>query len=108
MQHVVPGRSGTLRNRRGRQNAFKHVSTAQMRQIVTFARNEVVRDADMMTAPQELLRQMRSDKSCAAGHQIRSHDRPSRLLIVELSNADASASGGTLLPIKAGSAFAQL
>ena len=44
----------------------------------------------VMAAPQQLFRQMRPDESRAARDQIRSHDLPPRLLILELSNADAT------------------
>ena len=44
-------------------------------EVVVLAGDEVVGDADAMTAPQQLLDQMRADETGAAGDEIRRHDQ---------------------------------
>ena len=53
--------------------AFEHFRVLQMSEVVTFARDEVIGDADTMSASQKFFGEMRSDEAGAAGDEIRSH-----------------------------------
>ena len=55
------------------QIAFDELGRRNAVEIAAFARDQAVHDADAMTAPQELFREMRSDEAGAAGYQIRGH-----------------------------------
>ena len=53
--------------------AFQEVDAGNVIEIATFAGNQTVNDADRVAAAHELFSQVRSDESCAAGDEKRSH-----------------------------------
>ena len=73
MQDVVHAGSGLLGDGQFGQVAFDELGRRNAFEITAFARDQAVHDADAMTAPHQLFREMRSDEAGTAGYQIRSH-----------------------------------
>ncbi len=73
MQHVVDAVDGAARHVEIGQVAVEKVHLRQVRQVLPLAGNETVDDANALAPADELLRQVRTDESGTAGHQVMSH-----------------------------------
>ena len=58
MQHEIDACRGAFGKRRVGKIAFEELGTAEVFEVAAFAGNEIIGDADSMSAPQQLFRKM--------------------------------------------------